>query len=257
MGVLAFDEAAADQLMTALEQAQNRIQHQDQQRSAAVDAAIVDFAGPYAQLFTQTVETAATDSNPLVFALFNLETQIHQARIRAQEEQRRLENVATWEALTEPTFLQRLTKPSETSHPPPTISAVFTASSRVRTVAGGSESVSSARPHRLRGFVATARICNRILAEELSLLRSAWSAFRSSCSWVVVDSFTLLSGFEDYLQQCEINARWIDYVADAFEAAGTGVGRRADGTAHRARRLAARTAVSSIACAPAGAGNDR
>ena len=224
MGVLAFDEAAADQLMTALEQAQDRIQHQDQQRTAAVEAAIEDFAGPYAQLFTQTVDTAATDSKTLVFALLNLETQVNLARIRAQEEQRRLDDLAAWDALTEPTFLQRLTKPSETPHPRPTISADFSASSRVRTVAGGSESVSSARPNRLRGFVATARICNRMLAEELSALRSAWSAFRSSCSWVDVDSFTLLSGFEDYLQQCEINARWIDYVADAFEVAGTGVG---------------------------------
>lgn len=116
-----------------------------------------------------------------------------------------------------------MNKPSETPITPPTITANFEPRGRIRTSGGSSEDTSSARPNLLRGFVATSQSCNRILDEELSTLQSAWSAFRATCSWVTVDTFTLLNGFADYLVECETDAQWIDYIADAFEVAG-GVG---------------------------------
>ncbi|OAV63033.1 hypothetical protein A6F49_03670 [Enteractinococcus helveticum] len=221
------------------------MERQRQERSDAVEHALVDFAGAYKELFIQAADDAATDANVLVNVLFSLSTQISTAKAQAQKEQQRLDDLAEWEqrqplwdAFTAggasaglnpfvahgvPIVDRWMNKPSETPITPPTITANFEPRGRIRTSGGSSEDTSSARPNLLRGFVATSQSCNRILDEELSTLQSAWSAFRTTCSWVTVDSFTLLNGFADYLVECETDAQWIYYIADAFEVAG-GVG---------------------------------
>ena len=244
MRTLDFDESTAVNLIRAIEQAQERVERQRQERSNAVEHALVDFEGAYKELFIQAADVASTDCTVLITALRSLGTQISAAKTQAQKEQQRLDDLAEWEqrqplwdafssgsaasgmnpfvAYGSPVVDRWLNKPSETPISPPTINASFEPRERARTSRGSSEDTSSARPDLLRGFVSTSETCNRILDEELTSLQSTWSAFRTTCSWAAVDSFTLLNGFSDYLVECETDAKWLAHIADAFEIAGGG-----------------------------------
>ena len=94
---LPFDETAADNLIKALEQAQERVERQRQERSDAVEHALQDFAGAYKELFIQAADDAVTDANVLVNVLLSLSTQISTAKAQAQKEQQRLDDLTEWE----------------------------------------------------------------------------------------------------------------------------------------------------------------
>lgn len=189
MRTLDFYESTAVNLIRTIEQTQERVERQRQERSDAVEHALVDFAGAYKELFIQAADDAATDANVLVNVLFSLSTQISTAKAQAQKEQQRLDDLAEWEqrqplwdAFTAggasaglnpfvahgvPIVDRWMNKPSETPITPPTITANFEPRGRIRTSGGSSEDTSSARPNLLRGFVVTSQSCNRILDEDL------------------------------------------------------------------------------------------
>src|SRR5690625_8001958 len=80
-------------------------------------------------------------------------------------------------------------QPSQTPTRQPTIQADVSVRDRQRTGSGGG-TTSSASVDDLRAFVSCAESCNSLVAEELDDLRTAWRNFRSSCSWVIVETFT-------------------------------------------------------------------
>ena len=73
------------------------MERQRQERSDAVEHALVDFAGAYKELFIQAADDAVTDANVLVNVLLSLSTQISTAKAQAQKEQQRLDDLTEWE----------------------------------------------------------------------------------------------------------------------------------------------------------------
>ena len=241
MGSIPFNQATAEALVRALESTDQRIYHQSLERSGAVDTAMAEFEGGYARLFSSNATHERLDRSDVCFHLLTVASQVRYAQEDAEAEEQRLAAVAEWEhryaaweadATTEGSFWTAVTdheyrslmlsRPSQTPTRRPNIQADVALRDRQRTTTGGGGSVSSAAVHDLRGFVSTAEKCNRIVEDELDTLRTAWTNFRSSCSWVIVETFTLIKAIEEYLEHGQLDARWMGLIADAFEVAGTG-----------------------------------
>lgn len=241
MGSIAFDHATAQALINALESADERVHHQSMQWSDAVDTAMTEFEGGYARAFSSNADNERRDRSDLCFHLLTVASQVKFAQQDAEAEEQRLAAVAEWErnfaaweadstregsvwtAVIDSEYRSLMwSQPSQTPTRQPNIQADVSVRDRQRTSAGGPGATSSASVDDLRAFVSTAESCNRLIADELANLQSAWTDFRSSCSWVVVETFTLLRALEQYLEHGELDARWISQIADAFEVAGTG-----------------------------------
>lgn len=80
----------------------------------------------------------------------------------------------------------------------------------------------SADPARLQDFVQASRTQDMFLHEELSRLRSAWTRFTSTCSWVPVDNGTFIAGFEQHLNENHADSNWIDEIASEFSSIAEG-----------------------------------
>ena len=226
--------------MRALESTDQRLYSQSMERSGAVDTAMAEFEGGYARTFSANVENERSDRSDLCFHLLTVASQVKFAQQNAEKEEQRLAEVAAWEeryaaweadtsregsvwtAVVDSEYRSLMwSQPSQTPTRQPTIQADVSVRDRQRTGSGGG-TTSSASVDDLRAFVSCAESCNSLVAEELDDLRTAWRNFRSSCSWVIVETFTLLQSLEQYLEHGELDARWISQIADAFEVAGTG-----------------------------------
>lgn len=235
---VSFDDDAATSLVRIARDVDGRLRDEGVLRRGAVETALEDFAGGYADLFKEAASIEAEDRGKLAAVLDDLSGQVGEAQQKAREESDRQSRLADWrereaeresrrenfigdigagvEGLFDP-------KPSETPVAPPTVSAVFSPRQRNRASDGGSSNgKSSAVPDHLRTFVAQARAGDSGLGQELLQLGNAWVSFTSSCSWVLLGSTTFLGGFERLLAENGSDAKWIEHIADAFAAAGGG-----------------------------------
>ncbi|MGM1018924.1 MAG: alpha/beta hydrolase [Actinomycetota bacterium] len=211
-------------------------------RRGAAETAVVDFAGAYSVLFQAACRAESDDRGRLAGVLDALADQVTVAKLKANQERERQELLAAWEvreADRESRRRQSLgvadgvlgapldevvfdPKPSEYPVCPPTVSAAYAPVERTRTSTGAAGEVSSADPDHLRTFVSQSRASNTGMARECRRVRDAWAAFIGSCSWVPVGSTTLVGGFERLLAENRADAKWIEQIADAFDAAGSG-----------------------------------
>jgi hypothetical protein len=235
---VAFDDDAASSLVRVARDVDGRLRDEGVLRRGAVETALEDFTGGYADLFKEAASIEAEDRGKLAAVLDDLARQVEEAQQKAREESDRQSRLADWrereaeresrrdnligdisagvEGLFDP-------KPSESPVAPPTISAVFSPRQRNRTSGGGSSNgKSSAVPDHLRTFVAQARASDSGLGQELLQLGNAWVSFTSSCSWVPMGSTSFLGGFDRLLVENGSDANWIEHIADAFAAAGGG-----------------------------------
>jgi hypothetical protein len=235
---VAFDDDAATSLVRIARDVDGRLRDEGVLRRGAVETALEDFAGGYADLFKVAASMETEDRGKLAAVLDNLAGQVEEAQQKAREESDRQSRLAEWrdrEAERESrreNFIGDISaaveglfdpKPSEAQIAPPTISAVFSPRQRNRTSGGGSSNgKSSAVPDHLRTFVAQARAGDSGLGQELLQLGNAWVSFTSSCSWVLLGSTSFVGGFERLLVENGSDANWIEHVADAFAAAGGG-----------------------------------
>ena len=238
MGV-PFDDAAADGLISAARDADGVLSAQGVVRRSAAEAAMSEFRGSYAELYEQACATEAVDRMRLARTFDDLASQVEHAKQQARAEEARLASVAAWDARDAERDERRQEdpvgggitstveelfdpRPSDPPVRPPTVAAAFSASQRVRTSSGAGGSTSSAVPDDLRGAVATARSCDTALRQQVELVSSAWLRFTASCSWVPIGTSSFLSGAADLADENDSDASWIDHVAGAFEAAGSG-----------------------------------
>ena len=235
---LAFDDDAATSLVGVARDVDGRLRDEGVLRRGAVETALEDFAGAFADLFREASSSEAEDRGKLAAVLDGLAGQIEEAQQKARSERERQSRLAAWqvreaERESRPenfigdigTAVEGLfdPKPSETPIAPPTISAAFSPSQRNRSAgSGSSDGKSSAVPDHLRTFVAQARAGNTGMRQDLMQLRNAWASFTSSCSWVLLGSNSFPGGFERLLGENEADAKWIEHIADAFAAAGGG-----------------------------------
>ncbi|MDR6986375.1 hypothetical protein J2Y66_000845 [Paenarthrobacter nitroguajacolicus] len=236
---IVFNDGAADALISAADSADQVLRGEGGFLDGAMDHAVEDFKGGYAQLFTQACAIRADDRARLAGVLAMLAEDVRQAKLKAQEEKSRLKKLTAWRqradarerelASLDPArqsvaLLSKVNdpKPEETRVAPPTISAVFSAHDRARFAGGSGGGTSSADPGKLRGFVSQSRASANILDAELGRIRNAWSAFTAACSWVNSGIVTFVSGFEQLLAENAADAVWLEHIAAAFETAGSG-----------------------------------
>lgn len=229
MGI-AFDDGAADALISAADSADEVLRSEGAFLSGAIDRVMEDFKGGYARLFLQACAVRADDRVRLASVLAALAEDVQEAKLRAAREKSRLKNLADWQQradIREQNFQLFVSPlgdpmPAEWPLPAPAISAVFSARERTRFAGGSGAGTSAADPGKLRDFVSQSRTSTNILSSELGRVRHAWGSFTAACSWVNSGSVTFVSGFEQLLSENTADAGWVERVAAAFEAAGSG-----------------------------------
>ncbi len=239
MGKIEFDAAAASAVIRAATSAEDELRAQSGTRRSAVEDAAADFAGVYADRFTESASAESADRGKLASVLNELVGQIREAESAAQAEQERLDALEAWNdaererqrvaamslldtTTTLPPAAIRAPKPSEVAIRPPTIHAAFAPRERTRSGGGTGNGRSSADPARLREFSTVSRAKDAAAEGKAATLASAWEAFTVSCSWVQIDGCTFVTGFDRFLVENRADAAWIDRIADAFEQAGSG-----------------------------------
>ncbi|MGJ3190623.1 alpha/beta hydrolase [Paenarthrobacter sp. FR1] len=227
---IAFDDGAADALISAADSADQALRSEGGFLGVATGYAMEDFKGGYATLFANALAVRANDRGRLAGVLAALAEEVRQAKLKAREEKSRLKDLNPWQQRADireqhfQSFVSPLSDPMPMDWPvaAPTISAVFSPSDRVRFAGGSGGATSSADPGKLREFVSQSRAFTNILDAELGRIRNAWSGFTSACSWVNSGSVTFVSGFEELLTENAADATWLEQIAAAFEAAGSG-----------------------------------
>jgi hypothetical protein len=236
MGKIDFDDATADRLVKAATSASDVLRSQGAARRSAAEDATEDFDGAYATRFTEAAHVESEDRPKLASVLDDLGDQVAKVKAEAEEERKRLRDLAAWEARQEehrraaaasplgafglPQQNLFDVKPPETAVRPTPIVAAFAARGRMRTGNGTASGRSSADPEKLRLFASTARANDVAASAKATELKHSWSAFTSACSWAPVGSATFLQGFDRLLQENGADAAWIERIAAAFERAG-------------------------------------
>ncbi|BAJ75783.1 hypothetical protein MTES_2819 [Microbacterium testaceum StLB037] len=231
-----FDDAVAQALVSAADTAAGVVRGQGYGRHGVVSHTLDEFEGAYARAFAAGSVVEAEDRGLLARALDDLSVQVGEAQRRAAEERERLAELAAWTARDAVRQEQGALAPANTlvatwydprpaDYPvsPPHISTAFTARERSRAVSdciGGGQT--SADPERLRFFVSTTGPMDAALREQMNAVRTAWTGFTASCSWVPIDRSTLLDGWQRLLDENTTDATWIGGIADAFDRAGSG-----------------------------------
>ncbi|WP_343960242.1 hypothetical protein, partial [Yaniella flava] len=225
--------AVAEALIFTLEDASNRLRGQGPERRDAAEAGLVDFSGGYARLFRQACAAEAEDRGLLAGRLSELSDQVREAKLRAAEEKLRLQRMEQWHQqvadldMSDGNDVVWPTRPSILPIAAPIFSTVFSAQQRTRVSMGGFgsavSSVTSANPEHLRTYVGLAQACNAIMEDEYSNLEGALARFRSSCSWASLAGVNVLEGFSQLIEENDMDGRWVEQIAQAFEDAGGGV----------------------------------
>jgi len=234
-----YDAGDASALSSALRTADGVLRGQAGKRSGAVSTGLQDFSGAYAKRFQEAAVIEAEDRGKLAGVLADFADDIDAVSRQAVEERQRISDhdawkqreaqrnafvqasgggvagvaVPLWELVTD-------REPSTTPITPKPLTAAFHARQRPHSAGGDGSGKSSADPTHLRTFVSTTRSADSDADTELQRLQTAWSSFKASCSWAVVDGQSALSGFRQYLQHNESDCTWSEHVASAFEKAG-------------------------------------
>ncbi|MBF4587415.1 alpha/beta hydrolase [Curtobacterium sp. VKM Ac-2887] len=236
MGKIEFDAAAADAVINAATSAEDELRAQAGARRSAVEDAAAEFSGTYANRFNESASAESTDRGKLASVLNDLVSQVRDAKTSAEAEEDRLDALDAWNeaersrqyaaatsliaTTTLPPIAIRAPKPSEVAVRPPSIHAAFTPRERSRSGGGTGLGRSSADPARLRDFSIVSRANDAAADAKATSLAGAWKGFLASCSWVVIDGCTFVTGFDRFLEENRADAAWIDRIADAFERAG-------------------------------------
>ena len=235
---IAFDEAVANRFIHDLRAAAELLARQGWDRMNARDDALEDFTGGHAELFMELFLVESADRSRLAGALEDLADQVRAAKDRAQEEHERILTLAAWQERENERVAERASaptglplhgyevydvKPSTPPVAPPALDSSFAARPRSRTVgAVDYTGVTSADPERLRDWVERVRNRIRDARDERLTLRDSFDRFRAECSWVRSTEVSVFDGYEDYLFECDDDAKWVERIAQAFEDAGSG-----------------------------------
>ena len=242
MGDIEFDAADARALARVARRAADALRGQAGRRSAAVASALVDFDGSYADRFRDAAVVEAEDRARLAGVLSDLAGDLDAAVAAAERERTRRRAHAAWKdrvaerQRTAATVLAgplsdaaadtwgSLVDPEPSTEPErrPVVDAEFRGRERARFGDGTSRGRSSADPTALRAFVSTVSGLDTAATAEAQHVRTAWTAFTSSCPWADVDRASMPSGFERYVAENDEDRAWIGRVAQAFEDAGGG-----------------------------------
>lgn len=230
---LTYNFEAAESVAGACNVARDRIASQARSRAALITAAMIDFSGRFAHVFSLNASTAQADCEELLVRLAEITRAIRLLSDAAREENTRRTNARAWRDRV----IARRTNPLDTAwdsvfgeEPPPSagkvvaprlVQADYTPPLRA-AVRGMDGSVSSARPANLRAFASGSASANDELRALPGTIQQAITAFTEDCDFGTLDISSVLSGFRRWLSANDDDVLWANTVAAAFEAAGAG-----------------------------------
>ncbi|MCJ1712960.1 alpha/beta hydrolase [Curtobacterium sp. VKM Ac-2922] len=234
---IVFDDGAADALIAAAHGASGDLRSQAMANRVRVEAAVWEFRGSYATVFTTGSTMRSEDTQRLAGVFADLGTAIERAKREAGTERRRLRESREWRAREADRAKRRASgdplavasayidgvvdpRPDDTAAHPTPVTATFAPRARPRTGGGSSGGTSSADPDALLTFVGASRAADNSTAQHLIQVKNAWTRFRSACSWVPVEGSTVVSGFDGLMAENALEASWLEGIANAFDRAG-------------------------------------
>jgi hypothetical protein len=192
MADIEFDAGSAKALARVVRRAADTLRGQGGARSSAVESALADFAGAYADRFRDAAVVEAEDRGRLVGVLTDLAAGVDRAVVLAEQERERLRAHAAWksrsadrqraavDAMGGPLagaadLWDCIIDPEPSNEPlrPPTVDAEFRGRERARYGGGASGGTSSVDPTALRGFVSTVAGLDTAASAEARRVRSA------------------------------------------------------------------------------------
>lgn len=228
-----FDAAVARAYQQALRNGADSLRGQAAPREKAMRVAIEGFKGPYRSVFVDAVHAERDDRARLAGKMEDLADDIARASLKAQDEQKRLDELHDWqmrrsELIPTVESIEMLgillgAQPSTNPIAPYPVQASFSVTQRRRTpnLQAWQSGFVSAQPGSLRSFVSRSEGLNAELSALQSEMRSHRNAYNESCSWAPEEAGGLTNGFADMLTENTLDAEWMGLVAAAFEAAGS------------------------------------
>jgi len=234
-----FDAEAAHDLVSAATGAKFVVEGMSRARAVAVEDALGDFAGGFAELFRRGSSMERIDRSRLGETLNQLAKDVGATILAAEEERQRLRKCAEWQEREDARVVKRESgdpvsvAAAETEAaldiPPlkmradrPRLETDFAVGRRPRVSGGQTLEKSSADPVRLRDFIARAADLDLELETQYRRIQRAWNDFEDTCQWVRITSDSLFHGFRRLLDENQEDRHWGGRIATAFEQAGSG-----------------------------------
>ncbi|MFC2625179.1 MAG: DUF6531 domain-containing protein, partial [Propionibacterium acidifaciens] len=224
-----FDDAAADALRSAATVLSGTLSGQAASRSGWASAASTDFEGHYGDVFDANARAACDDCTNIASALDALAVDVQTMKDAAQSERDRRRQAKEWaDRQDRENILKRgWDWVSNGDKPPAGPPARPVVDAQAPTVATWSEpapgpagGVSSARPDDLRAYSSNVTGANDTVTTQKGTLDGAITDFQTKCSWCSIDTSGITAALATFGLNNTNETRWVDTVADAFEAAG-------------------------------------
>ena len=226
---LVFDYDAANQLASASTSAADAIRNQTASRQAAVNTAMTDFSGHYADLFRDNAAIAKGDADQLAAALDGLATITTDLIAAAHAEDNRRKVARDWYKQHDGFWNQAHDwffggggKPPEGPKSPPATALPVIPKNSPRTTSGrgSAGSTTSGRPANLTSFVSTTSSLDSSLSPHQSKVTSLLHTFNQNTVWGQLDGYAVTGAFSTWLSANANDRTFASTTATAFEHAG-------------------------------------
>ncbi|MDR0991132.1 MAG: DUF6531 domain-containing protein [Propionibacteriaceae bacterium] len=226
-----FNHEAATTLATACRNAASTLDQQAGSRASLVTAALTEFRGYFAELFTDNADIERSDRGEVAQALRAVATAVEALAREATSEQERRQAARAWKQRRDERnaldhihdFFMGEEEPPRGPAPQPVENPsqpVTRPRQSPSPGSGGVAGLTSADPADLRSFATGSAGLNDAIRSLPGQLRNWCSAFVDGCGWGTLNADAVWVGFTKYIEANDLDVTWANTVASAFEAAG-------------------------------------
>lgn len=231
---VAFDFDAAQRFTARLRATAGELDTELGARTAAAGRALEEWRGVFADRFRAQMDYFGTGARTFADSMRRTAARIDQAAELARQEQARRDRAQAW--VDEQNAMNGLEKvldavgdfftgddapPESPPIEPPRLDVPETFTVTYVEPAGGTTTVSSARPDDLEAFAASAGPADDGLRTARSLLGADEAAFVAGSPWVTFSADALLAAFGRWIEENANTTRRVAQVAAAFRSAGS------------------------------------
>ena len=229
---VAFDHGNASRFALVCRNAASELDAQGSGRSGWEDAALADFHGHFADVFSSNASVRASDASSLIDALILVANGVDKVAGEARKEQDRRDTARDWASRHDDWWEQAWDSvfgqddPPEAAGATPVSIAIAAPDSHSRDTPqpgsgqGSSAGYTSAKPEDLRSYATNSGQADDTLCHHRSSVGGAYDTFRDTCTWGGVNADGVVGAFTKYIEANRNDGRWARTVADAFARAG-------------------------------------
>ncbi len=263
-----FDHGRADQLIRQLRDASNYLHTTDSTlRSSARDHAMIEFSGPYANLFKSNTDMGIRDGHRLGDALSDAANELQKYKELARLEQENRQKVRDWEKRNPiEQFVDWInsknapdinkTGPSLRTAPPGAengqqsggepVAAKESSPTKDNIQVGGSgASKTSAIPDNLDVYFEKSRTLSEDFGKKLESIQNEYKGFSEASTWGQFDIVGLLKASGTWVGKNMEDASFVHVIAEAFRQAGSAGNVVSSYDSHLIQQLLAQAGVSA------------